>query len=214
MALDSASIENPVWKVLIPHPVMERAFEYLADNIANYIRSSDKPVKLAVVTTGGVYVGMRVDMTLVSKYPELITKYSYHVVDINSYGGDTKAGYLDMRLDRMGDVDGCNVVIIDDIFDTGNTVNFLVPYLIHCRGASDIKIAMMLLKEGKKGKNVVVDPDWYAIRVIDVFVAGCGLDGGANFSYTRSYPDVRYNVEKHPEMPEEPWYFPQWKEAA
>ena len=201
-------IEDPVWKVLVPEEAVNRGLDYLANKIANCVRRSKKPVVLAVVPTGGLDTGMELVRRVRNRLTTLkhMQKFRWGIIDARSYGKGEKSGYLAFNQDGLGSIEDCNIIIIDDIFDSGQTVEFLKNYLIHCRKAAQVRICTLLEKKGQKKPGVKVDPDYVAIvLLVNTFVAGCGLDGGERFEYTRSYPEIRYNINKG-SLPEAPWY--------
>lgn len=98
---------------------------------------------------------------------------------VSSYGSKTvSSGSLDIRLDMNTDVRGRNVLIVEDILDTGLTLSTLKEIIIG-RGAKSVKICAMAVKYGDDGKPVsdgVVSADYYGLRIDNQFVVGYGLD--------------------------------------
>ncbi|NQV25206.1 MAG: hypoxanthine phosphoribosyltransferase [Rhodopirellula sp.] len=96
------------------------------------------------------------------------------VVEASSYrGATTRPGELTVDLGLMPDIRGRDVLMIDDIFDTGNTMEKLVAALQCCEPAS-IRTVALLIKEGRS--EVDMKPDFFCFRIPDVFVIGYGLD--------------------------------------
>lgn len=96
------------------------------------------------------------------------------VVQASSYrGATTRPGELSVDLGLLPDIRGRDVLIIDDIFDTGNTMEKLVAALQHREPAS-VRTVALLVKEGRA--EVELKPDFHCFRIPDVFVIGYGLD--------------------------------------
>ena len=97
------------------------------------------------------------------------------LVQARSYlPGSTHPGPLVINLDLLtGDVRGRHVLLIDDIFDTGNTLWELVPQIDEL-GPASVRSAVLLRKQGRCEVNFA--PDFVAFEIPDVFVVGYGLD--------------------------------------
>lgn len=189
-------VEDQVWKVLIPEGIVLKRVYHMARRLQKLIDAAERPVVLAFIGNGGFWLGYKLAGILAPQ------GYRWGIMMASSYGGGQTAGRLQMTLDALGDVAGCTVVVVDDIFDTGHTMDFLREYLIHCKKAAEVKIAVLLEKPTRKDPNVSVAPDFVGLVIPNTFVAGCGLDGGEEFGYTRNFPEIRYRDE----APEEPWY--------
>ena len=94
------------------------------------------------------------------------------VVQTSSYQG-TERGDLSINSEMMLDIAGRDVVLIDDIFDTGNTLAE-VTQLMQSLGPSSLKSAVLLLKTGRQEVDWV--PEFVAFDIPDEFVVGYGLD--------------------------------------
>lgn len=95
-------------------------------------------------------------------------------LDVSSYGdGFESTGKIKVVTDLAADVKDRDVLIIEDIVDTGLTLKFMKD-LIKGRGAKSVKCCAMLNKEARR--NVDVDVDYYGSKVGNEFVVGYGLD--------------------------------------
>ena len=96
------------------------------------------------------------------------------VVHASSYRGPTtERGDLRVDTTLLTDVRDRDVLIVDDIFDTGQTLKRLVSSL-QSAGARSVHTAVLLVKEGRS--EVDVSPDHHCFQIPDVFVVGYGLD--------------------------------------
>ena len=96
----------------------------------------------------------------------------------SSYGSSaTSSGAVTIRKDMDNDVAGKDILIVEDIIDTGITLSYLVPYLKD-RGANSVKLATLLSKPSRV--------DYNGFEIPDAFVVGYGLD------YDSSYRNLPY----------------------
>lgn len=94
---------------------------------------------------------------------------------VSSYGASTEStGSINLLLDlHRKDLEDTNIIIVEDIIDSGKTLSYLVEYLT-LKGAKSVKTATMLDKPSRR----VVDftPDYCGREIPDEFVVGYGLD--------------------------------------
>jgi hypoxanthine phosphoribosyltransferase len=88
-------------------------------------------------------------------------------------GAATRPGRLDLRLDLLPDLTGRDVLLVDDIFDTGRTLAALVASL-HEHGAASVRTLVLLRKPART--EVPMQPDYVGFDIPDAFVVGYGLD--------------------------------------
>ena len=95
-------------------------------------------------------------------------------VKVASYGDGTfSSGKTELLLDTQFDLSKRTVLIVDDIFDTGNTVRFLRDH-IRKKGAENVYAACLFYK--KNTDHRTLKPDYYGIEIGDDFIIGFGLD--------------------------------------
>jgi hypoxanthine phosphoribosyltransferase len=104
-----------------------------------------------------------------------------------SYGnGQNSSGTVEME-GMFCIKPGENVLIIEDIVDTGNTIRSIVDKLLEQQPAT-LKVVSLLDKPSRRDvDNIDVNPDWYGFRIDDLFVYGHGLDLAEQY---RGAPDV------------------------
>lgn len=92
----------------------------------------------------------------------------------SSYGDDTQSsGQVDITLDLKKSVEGKNVIVVEDIVDTGLTIKGLLNELSN-RGPRSLKVCSLLHKPAKTEHEVPID--YLAFEIADEFVIGYGLD--------------------------------------
>lgn len=109
-------------------------------------------------------------------------------IRLSSYGSGTvysgKVNAVDISLP---DLNGKNVLIVEDIIDTGHTAKFLVDFLNHNFKVKDLKFCSLLDK--KIRREVDIEADYYCFEVDDKFLIGYGLDLDG---YYRNMPYIGY----------------------
>lgn len=106
-------------------------------------------------------------------------------MSVSSYGsGTTSTGELRIRMDLSHGIQGRDVIIVEDIVDTGLTLYNLKEHLKN-RGANSIKIATLLDKPARR--RVELQADYYCFTIPDAFVVGYGLDYDEQY---RNLPDI------------------------
>ena len=93
---------------------------------------------------------------------------------ISSYSGTESKGML-VKRDVSVDLKGRHVVILEDIFDTGNSLEFTYKHLVSNEPAS-LKICTLLDKPDRRNPSVTVKPDYVGFTIPNEFVVGYGLD--------------------------------------
>jgi hypoxanthine phosphoribosyltransferase len=96
------------------------------------------------------------------------------VIQTRSYrGADTRPGQLEINCAMLPEIRGHDVLLVDDIFDTGRTLAALITE-IQKHQPSSLRSAVLLLKEGRQ--EVALRPDYIGFTIPDAFVVGYGLD--------------------------------------
>ena len=96
-------------------------------------------------------------------------------MSIASYSGTTTTGKADVRKDISADVKGRHVIILEDIFDTGTSLDFTYKHLLEKEPAS-LSVCTFLDKPGRRRSGVTVKPDYVGYTIPNEFVVGYGLD--------------------------------------
>ena len=112
---------------------------------------------------------------------------------VSSYGGSntTTSGLVKIIKDLDGDLSGKDVLIVEDILDTGVTLSNLVP-MLKMRNPNSVKICTILDKPSRRKANI--QPDYEGFQVPDEFVVGYGLD------YDEKYRNLPYVGVLKPEI--------------
>lgn len=109
-------------------------------------------------------------------------------IRLSSYGsGFASTGKVNAVDISLPDLNGKNVLIVEDIIDTGHTARFLVDFIRYNFRTKSLKFCSLLDKKIKR--EVEIDPDYYAFEVDDKFLVGYGLDYDG---YYRNLPYIGY----------------------
>ncbi len=105
---------------------------------------------------------------------------------ISSYQGTDSTGEMVVKRDISADLKGRHVVILEDIFDTGNSLNFTVQHLLSKEPAS-LRICTLLDKPERRNPEVTLKPEYTGFVIPNQFVVGYGMDYN---EYYRNLPYV------------------------
>ena len=118
---------------------------------------------------------------------------TFEFIEVSSYEGTESTGKVKIVKDIKNSIEGKDVLIIEDIIDTGTTLSFLKEYL-KLKRPNSLKIATLLSKPSRRTKELEVE--YIGFRIEDKFVVGYGLDYNQNY---RNLPYIGY-VESEDEF--------------
>ena len=127
---------------------------------------ANRPLTIVGVLTGSVVL-------LADVIRQLTMPLRVGVVQASSYRGATTRGPLVINSDLMPDIANHDVLIVDDIFDTGHTLTELIQ-LMGKLGPTSVRTAVLLRKTGQQ--QVEMQPDFVGFEIPNEFVVGYGLD--------------------------------------
>ena len=105
-------------------------------------------------------------------------------MSVSSYGNSSKSsGVVRINMDINEPVEGKDIIIVEDLVDTGRTLNYLME-LMRGRGANSIKIATLLDKPDRRVVDLI--PDYAGFSIPNEFVVGWGMD------YAQKYRNLPY----------------------
>ena len=99
----------------------------------------------------------------------------FDFMSISSYSGTTSTGRTEIRKDVSVDIKGRHVVVLEDIFDTGNSLTFVYNHLMNKQPAS-LKICTLLDKPDRRLPGITLKPEYVGYTIPNEFVVGYGLD--------------------------------------
>lgn len=116
---------------------------------------------------------------------------SMDFMSVSSYEGTTSTGAVKIQKDLAQDISGRHIILVEDILDSGVTLNYIKNYLM-VREPASIKIATLLDKPARR--KAPVQADYSCFEVPDSFVVGYGLD------YNEKYRNLPYIGILKPEI--------------
>lgn len=163
-------MHNDVEKILVDEEKIRDAVNRIAENLNRDI--GDESLLVIIILKGSTPFAM-----------DLIRKLNMPVqldfMQVSSYGKSTEsAGFINIKRDIEQDISGKNILIVEDIIDSGNTL-YKLKTLFESRNAKSVRICTMLDKPSRRVVDVAVDYVGYEIP--DEFVVGYGLDYDENY---------------------------------
>lgn len=162
--MNSIKIHDLTFEIKITSTEIQKAVSEVATKINTDLKGK-KPLFLAVLNGSFMFAS---DLL---KKVTIDCEISF--VKVASYEGTSSTGEIKGLIGMNEDIKGRTVVIVEDIVDTGNTVEKVWNEL-KTKGATDVKIATLLFKPLAYTKTVPID--YVAIKVPNDFLVGYGLD--------------------------------------
>lgn len=151
-------------RTLLSEAELNAGVQKLASEIDSHY--SGRPLTVIAIMTGSLVL-----------FADLIRRLSMPqrvgVVQASSYRGGTTSGQLHVDAAMMIDVKGRDVLLVDDIFDTGKTLDRVSGMMLE-HGASSVQTAVLLHKRTQH--TVEMRPNFVAFEIPDEFIVGYGLD--------------------------------------
>ena len=104
---------------------------------------------------------------------------------LSSYSGTNSTGEMIVRRDVSVDIRDRHVLILEDIYDTGSSLDFTYRHLM-AKGPASIKICTLLDKPERRKPGITLKPDYVGFTIPNEFVVGYGLD------YNEHYRNLPY----------------------
>lgn len=152
-------------RVLITADALQRRVSELAAAINRDYAASERLICIGVLK-GSVFF-------LVDLVKQLELPVAIDFFQTSSYGGGTSAGEVRIRKDLDMGVRDADVLLVEDIVDTGYTLRTILD-LLRWRGARSVKLCALLDKASRR--EVEVPIDYRGFEIEDLFVVGYGLD--------------------------------------
>lgn len=171
------TLHDKTFVPFIPYEKIIEAIDKVAGKINEDYKGSEVPPVLLCILNGSImFTGelmKRLDFDC-----ELVS------MKVSSYDGTESTGKIRQVMGLTGSLKGKRVLIIEDIVDTGNTIDSLVS-IARGEGASEVKICSMLLKPDVYKKTIPIN--YVAMSIPNDFIVGFGLDYN---NLGRNYKDI------------------------
>ncbi len=178
-------LDDDIQEILLSPEEIESIIERIADEIDRDYKDSKRLLLLGILKGSVVFMG------------ELMKKLKIPVeidfMKVSSYASGTKSsGRVNILLDlNRKDLSECDILIIEDIIDSGRTLSYLCEYLA-LNGAHSVKTCTLLDKPSRREVNFT--PNYRGKEIPDKFVVGYGLD------YAEQYRALPYIGVLKPEI--------------
>ena len=178
-----SNMDQDILKVLITQDEIHARTQELGDRL--YERFHDKnPMFVSVLN--GCFIFMA-DLVRAAQL-----KSEVEFIGLSSYKNATKSsGSVQITRDLQRDINGRDIIVVEDILDSGNTLAFLKDYML-AKGAKSITIVTLLDKPARREKAITADLAGFVVP--DEFVVGYGLD------YCQQYRNMPYIGVLKPEV--------------
>lgn len=178
-----SNMDQDILKVLLSEEEIKARVQELGDQL--YDQFKDKNPMFV-----GVLNGCFIFMADLVRAAQLKSEVEF--IGLSSYKNATKSsGVVQITRDLQRDITGRDIIVVEDILDSGNTLYFLTEYL-KTKGASSVTIATLLDKPARREKPIAAD--YAGFEVPDEFVVGYGLD------YCQQYRNMPYIGVLKPEV--------------
>ncbi|HIZ07574.1 MAG TPA: hypoxanthine phosphoribosyltransferase [Candidatus Eubacterium avistercoris] len=162
-------------RVMYPEEAVNKKIVEMGKRISEDMNG--EPVKIICILKGACFFACELAKRIT--VPVFIDFMS-----VSSYGEETtSSGTVRILKDLDSPIEGENVLIVEDIIDTGRTLNYLVNNF-RSRGAKTVRLCTLLNKPDRRA--VEVDVDYVGFEIPDEFVVGYGLD------YAQKYRNLPY----------------------
>jgi hypoxanthine phosphoribosyltransferase len=159
-------LRNDVAKVLIPEERLQGRVAELGRAINAVYTDDDRPLLVCVLKGAFMFLA---DLTR-----HLEMRHEVDFMEVSSYGAATESsGVVRILLDLERNIQGRHVLIVEDIIDSGRTLDYITRNLRTRRPAS-LRVCTLLSKPSRR--EIEVPLDWVGFEVPDEFVVGYGLD--------------------------------------
>ncbi len=164
-------------KTLIGKEKIKQRIDEIANQISKDYNGED--ITIICVLKGAAYFAL--DLSKKIKKSDVIMDF----VKVSSYGKNQRetTGNINFKLDISENIEGKNVIIVEDIIDSGITLNYLYNYLKE-KNPKTLKICVLLDKKERRVKPIKVD--YTGFEIDNKFVLGYGLD------YDEKYRNLEY----------------------
>ena len=160
-------------RVLVTEEEIKAKVHEIGTQINDTYKNSDKKLLLICILKGSIVFTSDL-------MREITVPMEVDFMQASAYGSSTvSCGEVNLRLDlKKQDLDGYNVLVVEDILDSGKTLSCIMQYL-QSKGANDVKLCTLLDKPERRVVDVKLD--FAGIQIPDEFVVGYGLDYDEQF---------------------------------
>ena len=161
---DKITLNDKVFRVMIPAEQIDAAVDLVAASL-NERYAGRTPILLCVLSGSFLFLS---DLVRKTTFDSQIS-----FVKISSYQGTESTGEVKQQLGVDFDIEGRDIIIVEDIIETGHSMNYLLDYL-RSKNPASITICTLFFKPDKFLYEY--DVDYVALSIGNEFIVGYGLD--------------------------------------
>jgi hypoxanthine phosphoribosyltransferase len=173
-----------IGEVLITQQAIEKRVSEIGEQITNDYKDSEKLLLLGLLRGSVMFV-----TDLMRKVHHPLTM---DFMSVSSYAGSVSTGFIRIDSDHKTNINGWDVILIDDIVDSGYTI-YTIRKLLIDRKPKSLKVCALLDKKTRHKVDIAID--YCGFEIPDYFVVGYGLDideKGRNLPYIASVDMAKY----------------------
>ena len=167
-------MNNDIEKILVTEEELKNKIVEIGKQISNDYKDKN-PIIVGVLRGSFIFMA---DLVREINIPVTID-----FMAVSSYRGTTSTGKIKIEKDLSEDVKDRNVILIEDILDTGRTLSYIIKMLEN-RGAKSVNVCSLLVKKART--EIEVDYKYSGFNIPNEFVVGYGLD------YEEKYRNLKY----------------------
>lgn len=156
-------------KVLISEEKINKRLDELANQLMEEYKGQD--LMFLCILKGSIFF-------TVELAKRMKNNIQFEFIEVSSYENNESTGKIKLNKDITGSIEGKNVIIIEDIVDTGRTLCFLKEYLLQ-KNPKSLKICTLLDKPSRRIEPI--EADYIGFTIENKFVIGYGLDDEQNY---------------------------------
>ena len=174
--MDKITLHDKRFKICTTAAQIDEAVERVAAQLNKDMANVDTPIFLSVLNGSFMFTA------------DLVRKINFQsdvvFIKVASYDGTSSTGEVKQIMGLTKSVAGRTVIIVEDIVETGNTIEEMYR-ILEKEGAADIKVCTLLLKPEAYKKDIQID--YAALQIPNDFIVGYGLDYN---QLGRQYKDI------------------------
>lgn len=156
-------------KVLISEEQINERLDELANQLMEEYKGKD--IVFLCTLKGSVFFAVELSKRIKNNI-------QFEFIEVSSYENNESTGNVKLNKDITGSVEGKEVIIIEDIVDTGRTLTYLKEYLLQ-KNPKSLKICALLDKPSRR--VIQIEADYIGFTIENKYVVGYGLDDEQNY---------------------------------
>ncbi len=163
--MERIKVHDKYFKLYMGNQQIEESIQKVADKLNNDLKEVDTPIFLSVLNGSFMFTA--------SLMQKVDFQCDIAFIKLASYEGTESSGTVKQIMGLTKSVKGKTVVVVEDIVDTGGTIEEL-HNILKAEGAADVKICTLMYKPGSYSKDIPID--YAANSIPNDFIVGFGLD--------------------------------------